>query len=80
MSPYEIVNKGGSIEHWNEESGEFWMKKLLNHFNKAVWLNPMESNHWNWTPSVKIIEKIVQDKMFTLSISGIENAMTELSK
>ena len=80
MSPYEIVNKGGSIEHWNEESGEFWMKKLLNHFNKVVWLNPMESNHWNWTPSVKIIEKIVQDKMFTLSVSGIENAMTELSK
>ena len=80
MSPYEILNPGGSVEHWNDESGEIWMNRLINHYEKFVWLNPMEIEHWNWTPSVNIIKQIVDDKMFPLTLSGLEEAMAYLSR
>ena len=80
MSPYEIFNPGGSVEHWNDESGEIWMNRLINHYEKFVWLNPMGRSHWDWTPSVNIIKKMVDDKMFPLTLSGLEDAMVYLSR
>ena len=53
MSPYEIVYAGGSVEHWNEEPGAVWIKRLLNAYPKAIWLNPEPEQRWEYTPSVK---------------------------
>jgi uncharacterized protein with von Willebrand factor type A (vWA) domain len=55
MSPYEIVYAGGSVEHWNEEPGAVWIKRLLNTYPKAVWLNPEPRERWDYTPSTKLI-------------------------
>jgi uncharacterized protein with von Willebrand factor type A (vWA) domain len=59
MSPYEIEQAGGSVEHWNEESGRVWMARLVKHFPRLVWLNPEPEDRWKWTPSVGIAREIV---------------------
>jgi len=78
MSPYEIVYAGGSVEHWNEEPGAVWMKRLLNAYPKAVWLNPEPEQRWDYTPSTKLIREIMADRMFPLSIRGLDDAIREL--
>jgi len=78
MSPYEIVYAGGSVEHWNEEPGVVWMKRLLNAYPKAVWLNPEPEQRWDYTPSTKLIREIMADRMFPLSIRGLDDAIREL--
>ena len=55
MSPYEITMPGGSVEHWNEEPGQAWLERLLGHFPKAVWLNPVPQPHWGYTHSIGLI-------------------------
>ena len=79
MSPYEILAPGGSIDHWNRETGEYWLKKLLNFYKKSVWINPIKYEYWEFTPSINIISKIFNGRMFPLNISGIDNAMKELT-
>ena len=79
MSPYEILAPGGSVDHWNKETGEYWLKKLINFYKRSVWINPVRSEYWDYTPSINIIKKIFNDKMFPLNISGIDNAMQELT-
>jgi uncharacterized protein with von Willebrand factor type A (vWA) domain len=78
MSPYEIVMPGGSVEHWNEEPGEAWLNRLLGHFPKAVWLNPVPRNQWDYTHSVHHIRRIFANRMFPLTIEGLDQAMREL--
>ena len=78
MSPYEIVYAGGSVEHWNEEPGAVWMKRLLNAYPKAVWLNPEPEQRWDYTPSTKLIREIMADRMFPLTIRGLDDAIREL--
>jgi uncharacterized protein with von Willebrand factor type A (vWA) domain len=78
MSPYEIMMPGGSVEHWNEESGQAWMERLLAHFPKAVWLNPVPPKHWDYTHSISLIRQIVGNRMFPLTIEGIDQAMRAL--
>ena len=78
MSPYEIVYAGGSVEHWNEEPGAVWMKRLLNAYPKAVWLNPEPEQRWDYTPSTKMIREIMDDRMFPLTIRGLDDAIREL--
>lgn len=80
MAPYEITNSGGSIEHWNEEPGIVWLKKLSDHFEKIAWLNPVPDDHWDYTSSVCIIRDAFDQRMYTLTLKGLETAMTDLSK
>ncbi|MEM6987446.1 MAG: VWA domain-containing protein [Pseudomonadota bacterium] len=78
MSPYEITAPGGSVEHWNEEAGQVWMQRLLNHFSHAVWLNPEPQNYWLHMPSTRLIQQQMQSRMFPLTPRGIEDAMAAL--
>lgn len=80
MSPYEIVQPGGSVEHWNEESGETWMRRLRETFDKVVWLNPLAEADWQWTPSIAYTQRLLEDHMYPLTLRGLEDAMGYLSK
>ena len=80
MAPYEITNPGGSIEHWNEEAGATWIKRLCNHFDNMAWLNPVPDDHWDYTSSVCIIRDLFENRMYPLTLKGIEDGMSELSK
>ena len=80
MAPYELTNPGGSIEHWNKQSGEQWIRKLNGYFHKSVWLNPVHEDHWDYTSSIKMIAGLMDKKMFPLTISGISDAVGYLSK
>ena len=79
MSPYEIVQPGGSIEHWNDEPGAAWIKRLLASYPKHAWLNPEPLERWEWTPSVQITRKLVEDRMYPLTLEGLDRAMKALS-
>src|SRR5829696_6756200 len=78
MSPYEIVMPGGSVEHWNDEAGQVWVERLLAHFHKAVWLNPVPQKHWDYTQSIALVRRPAGGRMFPLTIDGIDQAMREL--
>ncbi|MES3040799.1 MAG: VWA domain-containing protein [Pseudomonadota bacterium] len=80
MSPYEIQSVGGSVEHFNEEPGTVWMQRLTNHFQKVVWLNPEPEKHWKMTPSTEMTLQLLENRMHTLTLKGIEDAMRYLSK
>jgi uncharacterized protein with von Willebrand factor type A (vWA) domain len=78
MSPYEILQPGGSIEHWNEEPGAAWMKRLLASFPRHAWLNPEPKDRWEYTPSIRITRELVEDRMFPLTLEGLDRAMRSL--
>jgi len=78
MSPYEIVYAGGSVEHWNEEPGAVWIKRLLNTFPKAIWLNPEPEQRWHYTPSIKLTRDLMSDRMVPLTVSGLEAGIRQL--
>ena len=80
MSPYEIVYPGGSVEHWNEEAGQVWMERLLDHFSKSVWLNPVPERHWEYTPSLQLLKQIMAHRMFPLTLQGLDDGMRELNR
>ena len=79
MSPYEITYSGGSVEHWNEEPGGLWLERISDIYSNVIWLNPVEEKHWEFTPSTQIIKQILSERMFPLTLDGIDNAMRELS-
>jgi uncharacterized protein with von Willebrand factor type A (vWA) domain len=78
MSPYEIVYAGGSVEHWNEEPGAVWMQRLLGMFPKAVWLNPEPRDRWDYTPSTKLVRELIDDRMYPLTLAGLDDAIKTL--
>ncbi len=78
MSPYEITHPGGSVEHWNEEAGETWMRRLLDIYPHAVWLNPVPEKHWGYNQSIDIMRQLMEDRMYPLTIDGLDRAMREL--
>ena len=80
MAPYEITNPGGSIEHWNEDSGALWMKRLVDVYEKVIWLNPVPKEHWEYSSSVELTRSLIEDNMFPLTIRGLEESMAFLSK
>ena len=80
MAPYEITNPGGSIEHWNEEAGHVWIKRLSDHFDNIAWLNPVPDDHWDYTSSVCILRDLLDKRMYPLTLKGLEEGMAELSK
>ena len=79
MSPYEIVYPGGSVEHWNEESGQVWMRRLLMNYPNAVWLNPQNPAWWDRMPSIKLMREIMENRMFPLTLRGLDDAMRALT-
>jgi uncharacterized protein with von Willebrand factor type A (vWA) domain len=79
MSPYEIDKEGGSVERWNDEPGRVWMQRLLDVYPKAVWLNPVPEKYWDGTISIGMIRALMEDRMFPLSLDGIDRAMRELT-
>ena len=80
MSPYEVVQPGGSVEHWNEEAGEIWMRRLLVTYPKAVWLNPVPERYWEGTPSIALIRELMESRMFPLTLDGLDRAMRRLTR
>ncbi len=80
MSPYEILQPGGSIEYSNEEAGEVWMKRMLEIYPKAVWLNPEPEEIWGYRQSIGIIKDLMGGRMYPTTIQGLERAMRALVK
>ena len=80
MAPYEITHVGGSIEHYNEESGAVWMKRINNSFDNIVWINPTPKDYWEHSYSIEIVKELMEDRMFPLTVKGLENAMGFLAK
>ena len=78
MSPYEITHPGGSVEHFNEESGAVWMHRITNTYPATVWLNPVPEKQWGYSQSTKIIKELMTDRMYPLTIEGLDDAMREL--
>ena len=78
MSPYEITHPGGSVEHFNEESGAVWMHRITNAYPATVWLNPVPEKQWGYSQSTKIIKELMTDRMYPLTIEGLDDAMREL--
>ncbi len=80
MSPYEIAQPGGSVEHWNEESGEVWMRRLKQTYEKVAWINPVPREEWEYTQSTAMTHKLLEGHMYPLTLHGLEEAMSYLSK
>lgn len=80
MSPYEIMQPGGSVEHWNEESGELWMRRLRETYEKCIWINPVPEDEWEYTQSIAITRQLMEGKMYPLTLRGLEEGMSFLSK
>ncbi|MBC7621961.1 MAG: VWA domain-containing protein [Aeromicrobium sp.] len=78
MSPYEILQPGGSVEHWNEESGSVWLQRLLDVYKHAAWINPTPEAHWQWTQSVTITQQMMEDRMYPMTVEGLDRAMKAL--
>jgi uncharacterized protein len=80
MSPYEVTVAGGSVEHMNPEAGAIWLRRVTDIYKHAVWLNPVPEQHWNWTPSVGMIRKLFSDRMYPLTLDGLDAATRELMR
>ncbi len=80
MAPYEINSPGGSVEYHNEEPGNVWMNRLNKTYDKLIWLNPVQEQYWDYTPSILMLRELVEGKMFPLTLGGLEKGMKLLSK
>jgi uncharacterized protein with von Willebrand factor type A (vWA) domain len=78
MSPYEITYPGGSVEHWNEEPGAVWVDRVTQIYESCVWLNPTPERHWEYTPSIGVVKQLMNDRMYPLTLQGLDKAMREL--
>ncbi len=79
MSPYEILYPGGSVEHWNEESGQVWMQRILDHFDNVVWLNPQPERQWSYHHSITLVRQQLGDRMYPMTVQGLDDAMRVLT-
>jgi uncharacterized protein with von Willebrand factor type A (vWA) domain len=80
MSPYEITHPGGSVEHFNEEAGAVWMQRLVNTYPSAAWLNPTPEQYWGYSHSTQIMRELMRDRMYPLTLEGLDEAMRTLSR
>ena len=81
MSPYEVAMRGGSVEHWNNEPGAVWLKRLTDIYTHLVWINPTQEKYWEFSQSTQMIQDIIgKDRMFPMTLSGLEDAMRELAR
>jgi uncharacterized protein with von Willebrand factor type A (vWA) domain len=79
MSPYEITQAGGSVEHWNDEPGSVWLQRLMKAYPKFVWINPTQQARWDHTPSIGLIRKMLEGRMYPLTLSGLDDAIDALT-
>ncbi|MBN9671422.1 vWA domain-containing protein [Roseibium aggregatum] len=80
MSPYEIAYAGGSVEHWNEEPGADWMRRVTGLYKNAIWLNPVRQEHWHYTHSIQMLNELMDGRMFPMTVEGLTEAMKELAR
>ena len=80
MSPYEISYPGGSVEHMNEEPGTVWLERVLHTYPATVWLNPVKPDYWNYSQSTTMIRQLFGDRMYPLTLEGLDDAMRELTR
>jgi len=80
MSPYEILQPGGSVEYNNEEAGAEWIQRLTHAFPRHAWINPEPQGVWQYRQSISLIEQLVGNRMFPLTLAGLEGAMRLLTK
>ncbi|MEL6569516.1 MAG: VWA domain-containing protein [Pseudomonadota bacterium] len=81
MSPYEVTYAGGSVEHWNEEAGGIWLQRFVDTYPNLVWLNPVKEGAWDYTASIQLIRDLIgPQRMFELTLAGLDEAMKELSR
>ena len=80
MSPYEITHPGGSVEHFNEEAGAVWLQRMANTYPSAVWLNPTPEQYWNYSASTQIVRELMHERMYPLTLDGLDDAMKALSR
>ncbi len=80
MSPYEITVAGGSVEHMNEEPGALWIKRVTDIYRHCIWLNPLSEHHWDWTPSIGLMRRLLGDRMYPLTLQGLDAATRELMR
>ena len=80
MSPYEIMMPGGSVEHWNTEAGSVWLGRLLAHFPKAAWINPVRADLWRYTQSTEMIAQLMNGRMYEMSLHGLDGAIEALRR
>ncbi len=78
MSPYEITETGGSVEHWNPEPGRVWLQRLLQHYPKCAWINPQPRGVWRRTASLELARELLEGRMFPLTLAGLEEAIDAL--
>jgi uncharacterized protein with von Willebrand factor type A (vWA) domain len=80
MSPYEILQPGGSVEYFNEEAGAVWVKRITEIYNRCVWLNPEPEEVWPYRQSIQIMKELMNNRMYPTTIGGLEQAMKALAK
>ncbi|MDE1923580.1 MAG: hypothetical protein KGI55_09150, partial [Gammaproteobacteria bacterium] len=78
MSPYEVSHAGASVEHWNAESGEAWLRRLLNAYPHHAWINPQARPLWEETPSIALVRALLESRMYPLTLAGLDDAIAEL--
>ena len=80
MSPYEVTQPGGAVEHWNEEAGATWMTRLTDIYESCVWLNPTPERYWEHSASTALLKRLMGERMYPLTLAGLEGAMRELTR
>jgi hypothetical protein len=80
MSPYEIVAPGGSVEHYNEEPGQVWMRRVTATYPSCVWLNPVAERDWGTTASINLMRQVFGGRMYPLTLEGLDAAIRELGR
>ena len=80
MSPYEITYPGGSVEHFNPEAGDVWLNRLLDLYSRAIWLNPQPQNRWSYIPSIQMVRELMGDRMYPLTLEGLEQGIRALQR
>jgi uncharacterized protein with von Willebrand factor type A (vWA) domain len=80
MSPYELIQPGGSVEHMNAETGEVWLRRLVGTYPKAIWLNPLPERNWPGSQSITMVRRIMDDRMFPLTLEGLDHGMRRLTR
>jgi hypothetical protein len=80
MSPYEIAQPGGAVEHWNAEAGAVWLARAFAQWPAHAWINPVPQEHWGWTQSIAMIRQLAADRMYPMTLAGLDAAMRALSR
>lgn len=80
MAPYELMSNGGSVEYMNDEAGAVWLQRMRRHFSKCAWLNPEDDAYWTYTQTIAAIKQIFEDKMYPMTLKGIEDMTRYLAR